>query len=92
MVRRDAYYRYFSCLVYVPREIFNTDLAHDNARYFNGIISRDLNASFTTYFSDSVLARLHFLIRVNPRTQLNISVSEIEQRLNCCCRVHGQMN
>ena len=25
-VRKDAYDRYFSCLVYVPREIFNTDL------------------------------------------------------------------
>ena len=27
LIRRDAFYRYFSCLVYVPREIFTTDLA-----------------------------------------------------------------
>ena len=38
LVRRDAFYRYFSCLVYVPREIFNTDLAHCYARYINACI------------------------------------------------------
>lgn len=80
LVRRDAYYRYFSCLVYVPREIFNTDLAfaiQDILMHsFNGIAS-----TFTTYFSDSVLARIHFLIRVNPKTPVDYSVQEIEKQL-----------
>ncbi len=80
LVRRDAYYRYFSCLVYVPRDVFNTDLAskiQDTLMdAFNG-----LESTFTTYFSDSVLARIHYLIRVNPKKQLEYKVSELEKKL-----------
>lgn len=80
LVRRDAYYRYFSCLVYVPREIFNTDLAYMMQEVlmqaFHG-----MDCTFTTYFSDSVLARIHFMIRVNPKTKVDYVVSEIEDQL-----------
>lgn len=80
LVRRDAFYRYFSCLVYVPREIFTTDLALAMQDIlmdsFKGIAS-----TFTTYFSDSVLARLHFQVRVNPKTPVEYNVTEIENKL-----------
>lgn len=80
LVRRDAFYRYFSCLVYVPREIFNTDLAlmmqDILMKAFKG-----LECSFTTYFSDSVLARIHFLIRVNPKVPVEYNVTQIEKNL-----------
>ncbi len=79
-VRKDSYGRYFSCLTYVPREIFNTELsiAMQNVlmEAFQGIES-----SFTTYFSDSVLARIHFLIRVNPRVSIEYNVEELQQIL-----------
>ncbi len=80
IVRRDAYYRYFSCLVYVPREIFNTDLAFKMQEIlmesFNGI-----ECNYTTYFSDSVLARIHYLIRVNPKIQVEYNIADIEKKL-----------
>lgn len=80
LVRRDAFYRYFSCLVYVPREIFNTNLAHAMQdilmEAFKGI-----ECTFTTYFSDSILARIHFLVRVNPKTPVEYDVTEIEKSL-----------
>ncbi|MBX3708901.1 MAG: NAD-glutamate dehydrogenase [Gammaproteobacteria bacterium] len=80
LVRRDAYYRYFSCLVYVPREIFNTDLANKMQdilmQTFKGIESTS-----TTYFSDSVLARIHFLIRVNPKIPVDYDISKTEKKL-----------
>lgn len=80
LVRRDAFYRYFSCLVYVPREIFTTNLARAMQEVlmqaFNGI-----ECTFTTYFSDSVLARIHFLVRVNPKAPVEYNVEEIEKRL-----------
>ncbi len=79
-VRKDAYSRYFSCLVYVPRDIFTTDLSvtmQEVLMYaFQGIES-----DFTTYFSDSVLARIHYLIRVNPKIPVEYSVAQIEQKL-----------
>jgi glutamate dehydrogenase len=84
-VRKDAYSRYFSCLVYVPREIFTTDLCNTMQEIlmysFQGIES-----SVTTYFSDSVLARLHFIIRVNPKTPVEYDVQKIEQRLIAVAR------
>lgn len=80
LVRRDAFHRYFSCLVYVPRDVFTTNLAvrmqEILMRSFQGI-----DCSFTTYFSESVLARIHYLIRVNPTVQLNIDLHGIEKKL-----------
>lgn len=79
-VRRDAFYRYFSCLVYVPRELFTTDLAlaiqHILMRAFKGT-----QCTFTAYFSDSILARIHFLVRVNPKLAVEYNIAEIEKNL-----------
>lgn len=79
-VRKDAYNRYFSCLVYVPRETFNTELSlliqDALMQAFHG-----LESTFTTYFSDSVLARIHFIIRVNPKNILDYDVNEIEKKI-----------
>jgi len=87
-VRKDAYSRYFSCLVYVPRDIFTTDLCiamQEVLMYaFQGIES-----DFTTYFSDSVLARIHYLIRVNPRVAVEYNVAELEQKLVAVARSWG---
>lgn len=80
LVRRDAFYRYFSCLVYVPRDIFTTDLANALQdvlmKNFQG-----LESSFTTYFSDSVLARIHYIVRVNPKATIEYNVDNIEREL-----------
>jgi len=79
-VRKDAYGRFMSCLVYVPRENFNTTLVNRMeeilCKAFKG-----LDITFTTYFSESVLARIHYVIRVDPRKKLTYKVSEIEKKL-----------
>lgn len=84
-VRKDSYDRYFSCLVYVPREIFNTELClsmQDELMHaFHGIES-----SYDTYFSDSVLARIHFLIRVNPKDIIEYNIKKVEKRLMAIAR------
>lgn len=80
LVRKDAFARYFSCLVYVPREVFNTNLALDMQdilmKAFNGI-----ECTYNTYFSDSVLARIHYQIRVNPKDTIEYDLDEIERKL-----------
>ena len=79
-VRRDAYGRFMSCLVYVPRENFNTTLVNMMrdilCKAFHG-----LDISFATYFSESVLARIHYVIRIDPRKRLEYEVKEIEKKL-----------
>lgn len=80
--RHEVYGRFVSCLVYVPREIFNTELR----QIFQDILQRTYQAleiSFETRFSDSVLARIYFIIRTDPNTldAQSIQVADVEQEL-----------
>lgn len=76
----DVYHRFISCLVYVPRERFNTELREA----MQAILSESFNAqeiTFSTYFSESILARIHFMIRINPKQNVNFDFKEIEKKL-----------
>lgn len=84
-IRKDAYDRYFSCLVYVPREIFNTELCLAMQDVLMDALE-GLESSFDTYFSDSVLARIHFIIRVDPKTPVEYDVEKIEEQLIAIAR------
>ena len=57
-VRRDVFGRFMSCLIYVPRENYNTELRVRMQALlmeaFNGIATE-----FSVQFSDSLLARVH---------------------------------
>ncbi len=79
-VREDAYGRFISCLVYVPRENFTTDLSVQIQKIlvtaFNG-----LDVSFATYFSESILARLHYVVRVDPRRPLEYDIKALENQI-----------
>ena len=79
-VREDNYGRFVSCLVYLPREKFTTELLQSMQKIlleeFCGIES-----SFSTHFAVSVLARIDFVVRLNPAMGLNIKWSIIERRL-----------
>ncbi len=85
-VRKDAYGRYFSCLIYVPRDIFTTDLCVTMEEVlmhaFQGI-----GSDYRSYFSDSVLARIHYLIRVDPKVAVDYDVAKIEQKLVAIARL-----
>jgi glutamate dehydrogenase len=78
--RLDMYHRFVSCLVYVPKDRFNTDLrqAMQDALsdYFDAT-----DITFSTFFSESVLARIHFMIRINPQANHNYDMKAIEKTL-----------
>ncbi len=64
-IRRDPYERFVSCLVYVPRETYSTDLR----RKFQEILTNAFNglgADFDVLLSDTILARIHFTVRTLP--------------------------
>lgn len=78
--RMDVYHRFISCLVYVPKERFNTELRQAMEK----VLSESFNAqeiTFSTYFSESVLARIHFMIRINPLESVDFDFKEIEKKL-----------
>ncbi|HEX6683076.1 MAG TPA: NAD-glutamate dehydrogenase [Candidatus Limnocylindrales bacterium] len=64
-LRRDAYGRFISALVYLPRDRFTTH--HRLA--MQEILLRELNGvgvDYTTRVSESNLARVHFIVRTDP--------------------------
>ncbi len=63
--RRDQYGRFVSCLVYLPRDRFTTA----NRLRIQEILLRALNGvgvDWTTRVNDSMLARIHFIVRTDP--------------------------
>jgi glutamate dehydrogenase len=79
-VRRDIYGRFYSCLVFLPRENFNTDVR----MRIQDILKRHLNgttAEFTVRLSEAVLARIHILVRASPRDTPKYDIHAIESEI-----------
>jgi glutamate dehydrogenase len=88
-LRQDEYGRYYSALVYLPRDRYTTAV---RLRLTN-ILQDELgghSVDFTAWNTESVLSRLHFVIRVDPGTQLTEltdgDVERIENRLAAAAR------
>ncbi|MDP1573864.1 MAG: NAD-glutamate dehydrogenase [Coxiellaceae bacterium] len=79
-VREDAYGRYVSCFVYVPRENFNAQLISRIQdvlmKAFNG-----LEASYSTYFYTPELTRIYYNIRLESKKKLRYDLEELQTRL-----------
>ena len=78
-VRADKFGRFLSCLVFVPRDRFNTD----NRRRIETILRQAFDATnvdYTTRVSESVIVRLHYMVYGEPRLR-DVDVSELERRI-----------
>jgi glutamate dehydrogenase len=78
--RRDAYERFYSCLVYVPRDRYNTEVRERIER----IVLRRFNGSDVesqVQISDSTLARLHILVRTPQGARAVEDVSAVEAEI-----------
>ncbi|KID56810.1 NAD-glutamate dehydrogenase [Pseudoalteromonas luteoviolacea] len=79
-VRRDVYGRFFSCMVYVPRERYNTALRRETQKLLGDAFGSNEKVEFTTFFSESTLARTHYIVRVADNN-IKYNVKEIENNL-----------
>ena len=84
-IRRDSFDRFYSCMVYVPRERYNTALRISTQTLLKEALGSDQEVEFTTYFSESAQARTHYIVRVKT-TKADINVKEIEKNLNEAAR------
>ncbi|WP_342760777.1 NAD-glutamate dehydrogenase [Azospirillum thermophilum] len=87
-VRRDPFERFVSCLIYVPRDRYETNLR----RRLQALLEAAYNGTCTSYFtqlSDSTLARLHVIIRTEPGHVPAVDVAELEARLVQAARGWG---
>jgi len=84
-LRKDPYGRFVYALAYVPREIYSTEV---RVR-IEQVLKNRLNASdseFWTYFSESVLARVQFILKVDPKKPLEFDAQQIEREVVAACR------
>ena len=66
-LRRDRYGLFYTCLVFMPRELYNTQLRVRIQQLLMAKLGAE-DAPFDAYFSESILVRLQFVIRVPPGT------------------------
>lgn len=79
-IREDVFGRFVSCLVYVPREIYSTDIRLK----IQNILKDSLGAvdtDFNTFISESVLARTHINLRVEHFDRTAFNSAEIEEKI-----------
>ena len=85
-VRRDAYGRYLSCLVYLPRDRYTTAVRNK----MQDILLDRVGGStidFTARVTESVLARLHFVVAMpEGETVGEVDVRALERELTLATR------
>jgi len=80
-LRRDEYGRFVSCLIYIPRDRYTTAVRLKMEAILRGAF-RGASVDYTTRVSESVLARLHFVVRVAAgQTIPQVDQKDLQQRL-----------
>ncbi len=77
IMREDPFGHFVNCMVYVPRESYNTQVRIE----IENLIGSALDTSdfdSTTYFSESALARAQFIFKVDPDQELDYDVKQLE--------------
>ncbi len=84
-IRRDQLNKFLSCVVYVPRDLYNTELRQKvQAILVEAFAPKDIE--FTTFFSESILARTHFTLRLDPNKPLEFDSQRIEKDIQAVAR------
>ena len=68
-VRREAYGRYLSCLVFLPRDRYTTEVRQRMERVLLRVLG-GARVDYTARVTESVLARLHFVVRASFGEQM----------------------
>ncbi len=79
-VRRDALERFVSCLVYVPRERYDTRLRQSFATIIEAAYGGRVT-DFYAHLDEAALARIQFIVRVTRGAVPAVDVGALEQRL-----------
>lgn len=79
-VRKDVYGRYFSCLVYIPRERFDMLMQH-KVQHILMTMLHGKSSTFTLSFLGSALVCLHFMVRIDSHEEIVFNVDEIERKI-----------
>lgn len=79
-LRRDPFRRFFSCIVYIPREQYTTAVRHrveDILLADFGGVAVDTSVQIV----DSPLARMHTIVRISPGDKIQVNIDDIEKKI-----------
>lgn len=79
-IRADISGKFYSCLVFVPRDVFSTDLR----QRIQNVLCDELDAhfgDFNTYLSESVLARIQLILRFNGDAPSEYDLKRLESKV-----------
>ncbi len=79
-VRKDVHGKFVNCLVYVPRDHYSTE----QRGKIEAILIKAFNAlelEFTAFFSESILVRVQFVLRVDSSVPLEFDTAALEAEI-----------
>ena len=79
-LRRDAFRRFFSCLVYVPREQYTTIVRQRIEAILKDAFA-GTSVDSSVQISESALARVHIMVRTPRGDRPRISIQKIEKEI-----------
>ena len=75
-MRPDAFGKFINCLIYVPRDLFSTRVRLRMQQLLGRALGSN-EVDFNTYFSESILARVHLVFRIDPRRPPDYDVARL---------------
>ncbi|MHB8680119.1 MAG: NAD-glutamate dehydrogenase [Rudaea sp.] len=79
-VRRDKYGRFFSCLVFMPRDRFTVDVRERIEALLKDTFHGE-RVDSTINVGESALARLHLIVRPKPGEKPQYDTAQLEERI-----------
>jgi len=79
-MREDVYGQFVTCLAFFPRDIYNTELRLKVQQVLMDSLEAE-DIEFVTHFSESVLARVQFTIRVPQVENRTLPIAEIRAKV-----------
>ncbi|WP_252374324.1 NAD-glutamate dehydrogenase [Hydrogenophaga sp. 2FB] len=84
-MRRGAYGSLVSLLVYVPREVYTTELRVKLGAMFTEAFDA-ASIEFTPMLTDSALARIHYIVRAKDKLPAQVDLVQLEARVAQACK------
>src|SRR6202051_4804825 len=79
LLRRDAFRRFYSCLVFVPREKYNTQVRQRIEKVIREAFSA-ISMESQVQIAESNLARIHIVARTRPSDEIRVDTDALERR------------
>ncbi|AOS62385.1 NAD-glutamate dehydrogenase [Actinoalloteichus hymeniacidonis] len=89
-MRRDEFRRFFSCLVYLPRDRYTTT----SRLAMQEVLLRELRGvelEYSARIGESLLARVHFMVRTDPDDEVEVDTGLLQDQLAFAVRTWSDL-